>query len=429
MPTYHNVLSDKAIKAIKATGTVKKVTDGEGLYLRVTNQGYKTWYLDYINPITKQRESLRLGPYPELTLKKARKFRDHYRSLVTEGVAPKAYIAEMRKKKLDELSRTFEMYAYAWLEKKPNKGSKKHQLDTLRSFENHLFPHIGKTPIKELTPEDAINALERLDESNKLELIRRLCQNINRVMIFAKNRGAIEVNPLSDLRTEFRKPIRRHYPFIHEGDLPDFFNTLLNSKADRLTQFFIELKLHLITRSKDLASIEWSEIDWDKKILTIPGTKMKGNHEHLSIDEINERYTHSIPLSDSAVTILRKIKLITGNKKYVFASQRAKSKHINSQTGNSAIKHMGYKGKLVAHGLRSTASTTLNDAGFNKNLVEKSLSHAVGDEVSRSYNHAKYIERRRPMMNWWSAQIENAKTAALKSNLFSSNQEKEIKHV
>ena len=138
---------------------------------------------------------------------------------------------------------------------------------------------------------------------------------------------------------------------------------------------------------------------------------MKGNHEHLTIEEINERYTHCIPLSSSAISILRKIEIITGGRKYVFSSSRAKKGHINSQTANSAIKHMGYKGKLVAHGLRSTASTTLYDAGFDKELVEKALSHAVGDEVSRSYNHAKYIFRRKPMMDWWSAHLESAKTA------------------
>ncbi len=40
----------------------------------------------------------------------------------------------------------------------------------------------------------------------------------------------------------------------------------------------------------------------------------------------------------------------------------------NSQTANAALKRIGYGGKLVVHGLRSIASTALNEAGFNYNL-------------------------------------------------------------
>ena len=80
---------------------------------------------------------------------------------------------------------------------------------------------------------------------------------------------------------------------------------------------------------------------------------------------------------------------------------------MNTQTANMAIKRMGFGGRLVAHGLRSIASTTLNEHGFDPEVIEAALAHVDKDQVRSAYNRADYIERRRVMMNWWSEYIEN----------------------
>ena len=69
---------------------------------------------------------------------------------------------------------------------------------------------------------------------------------------------------------------------------------------------------------------------------------------------------------------------------------------------------MGFKGRLVAHGLRSIASTILNERGFNSDIIEAALAHVDKNEVRRAYNRTDYLERRRAMMEWWSERIENA---------------------
>ncbi|MNV99837.1 Prophage CP4-57 integrase [compost metagenome] len=79
---------------------------------------------------------------------------------------------------------------------------------------------------------------------------------------------------------------------------------------------------------------------------------------------------------------------------------------MNSQTANAALKRVGYGGKLVAHGLRSIASTALNEAGFNPDVIEAALSHVDKDEVRRAYNRALYIEQRRELLSWWGLLIE-----------------------
>ncbi|MGC7978553.1 tyrosine-type recombinase/integrase, partial [Salmonella enterica] len=71
---------------------------------------------------------------------------------------------------------------------------------------------------------------------------------------------------------------------------------------------------------------------------------------------------------------------------------------------------IGYGGKLVAHGLRSIASTAMNEAGMNADVIESALAHADKNEVRRAYNRSNYISQRINLMNWWGGYIVKSKT-------------------
>ncbi|MDO6543246.1 tyrosine-type recombinase/integrase, partial [Photobacterium sanguinicancri] len=88
-------------------------------------------------------------------------------------------------------------------------------------------------------------------------------------------------------------------------------------------------------------------------------------------------------------------------------------KPCNSQTANMALKRMGFAGRLVSHGLRSLASTTLNEQGFSPDLVEAALAHVDDNQVRSAYNRTDYLDRRIPMMCWWSGHIEEAAQGSL----------------
>lgn len=80
---------------------------------------------------------------------------------------------------------------------------------------------------------------------------------------------------------------------------------------------------------------------------------------------------------------------------------------MNSQTANAALKRIGYGGKLVAHGLRSIASTAMNEAGFNFDVVEAALAHSDKNEVRRAYNCTTYLAKRYELMSWWGNKVSN----------------------
>jgi integrase len=99
---------------------------------------------------------------------------------------------------------------------------------------------------------------------------------------------------------------------------------------------------------------------------------------------------------------------ISGHHPYVFPSHKDHLSHTNSQTTNMAIKRMGGAGELASHCLRSLVSTRLNEQGFDLDVIESALVHIDRNEVRRAYNRAEYIERRRKLMERWSAHIEQA---------------------
>lgn len=118
---------------------------------------------------------------------------------------------------------------------------------------------------------------------------------------------------------------------------------------------------------------------------------------------------HIVPLSPQALEILAVMKPISAHREYVFPSRNDSKQAMNSQTANTALKPIGYGGKLVAHGLRSIASTAMNEAGFNADVIEAALAHSDKDEVRRAYNRSIYLPQRQDLLAWWGDLIDKAK--------------------
>lgn len=135
------------------------------------------------------------------------------------------------------------------------------------------------------------------------------------------------------------------------------------------------------------------EIDLDEKIWIIPAERMKAKREH------------AVPLSSQALKILEVMKPISAHREHVFPSRNDPKQAMNSQTANAALKRIGYGGKLVAHGLRSIASTAMNEAGFNADVIEAALAHSDKNEVRRAYNRSTYFLKRKELMEWWGSNV------------------------
>lgn len=169
-------------------------------------------------------------------------------------------------------------------------------------------------------------------------------------------------------------------------ELPELMMEIANASIKRITRCLLEWQLHTRPRPVEAATTRWAHIDFDKALWVIPAERMK------------KRRPHTIPLTEQALALLTTVKPLSGNREYVFPSDRNPRTHANSQTANMALKRMGFQYRLVSHGLRSMASTILNEHGWDPELIEVALAHVEKDEVRSAFNRADYIERRRPMI-------------------------------
>jgi len=391
-------LTNTEVKQAKPKEKIYTLSDGGGLQLRIKPNGTKLWLFDYRRPYTKKRTCLSFGTFPELSIAEARSKQKAARKLLTCDIDPKEHREETNRLNESAHNNTFEHIAAQWLEVKKARVSIDHAKDTWRSLELHIFPSLGKVPIHKITAVKTIDTIDPIAAKGSLETVKRICQRLNEIMVYAVNTGLITSNPLAGIGKAYQTPSKQHLPTLKPDQLPLLLKTLHFASIKTTTRFLIEWQLHTMVRPSEAAGAEWDEIDFEKSLWNIPAERMKSKKPHV------------IPLSEHALTLLELMKPISSRSKYIFPSNSDIKKHTNSSTANMALKRMGFKSQLVAHGLRSLASTILNEEGFDSDIIEAALAHTGKNEVRKAYNRATYLERRRPMMQWWSEHIEKSAT-------------------
>jgi integrase len=157
----------------------------------------------------------------------------------------------------------------------------------------------------------------------------------------------------------------------------------------------------VFVRPGELRAAEWKEFDLDAAEWRISAERMKMRSQHI------------VPLSRQALAILRDMKPVTGTGRFVFPSPRTVKRPLSDNGMLAALRRMGYEqGVLTVHGFRSTASTLLNEQGWNPDAIERQLAHSERDGVRAAYNYAEYLPERRKMMQAWSDYLDTLKMGA-----------------
>ncbi|WP_095081693.1 integrase domain-containing protein [Pseudomonas sp. Irchel s3h17] len=407
-------LSELKIKSAKPAEKDYVLFDGGGLQMRVRSNGSKLWNFNYRHPVTKKRINMGLGTFPEVSLAQARKGSIAAREALAQGLDPKDQRDAVLQAKQAETEHTFQNVATSWYELKKDAVTPAYAEDIWRSLTLHVFPDLASTPIAAISAPRVINLLRPLETKGSLETVKRLSQRLNEIMIHGVNSGLIHANPLSGIRSVFKKPKKKNMAALAPDELKELMVAIANASIKRTTRCLIEWQLNTMTRPAEAATTRWADIDFEKRIWTIPAERMK------------KRRIHIVPLTDQALALLEAIKPYSGHREYVFPADRNPRTHCNSQTANMALKRMGFEGRLVSHGMRSMASTILNERGWDPELIEVALAHVDKDEVRSAYNRADYIERRRPMMAWWSEHIQEAATGNLSVSAIRESQDKKV---
>ncbi|MEZ8928459.1 MULTISPECIES: integrase domain-containing protein [unclassified Vibrio] len=389
-------ITDAKLKNAKPKTGEYIISVGDGLQLRVLPNGTKSWRMIYKSPETGKQTKMSLGTYPVLDLSDAKEINFEHRKLIAKGIDPKTKKAQEKEEQKVLTEHVFINIATEWFKLKKTQVTPNYADDIWRSLERNIFPTLAQTPISHITAPMVIELLRPIEAKGSLETIKRLCQRMNEIMGYAVNSGVIHSNPLTNIKAVFQKPEKQHMKAIAPQELPVLMKSIANASIKKTTRCLLEWQLHTMTRPAEASNARWAELDLEHAIWVIPAERMK------------KRKEHRVPLTPQMILILETMKPISGHREFIFPSDKDPKKPCHSQTANAALKRMGFAGRLVSHGLRSIASTTLNEQGFDYDVIEACLAHVDKNQIRGAYNRTDYLERRRKVMCWWSEHIEQS---------------------
>ena len=396
-------LNDAQVKAEKPGTNRRRVSDGGGLLLEIDPSGGKYWLWRHRYPPTKdgKQQDYRIGPYPRITLKKARQIRDEQKKLMLDGgINP--CLAKQEEKiqrySLKQIAMTFEGVARDWHSNKAaGTWSARHTSDVLQKLEKDILPAIGGLPIAEITTQDCLAVLRKIENRGSPEQGKRSLGVISQVFDYATALGFCLLNPAISLM--HHAPVKQtvaHFPCISWKEAPELLGAMKANPggADPMTLGGLQLLMLTFVRTTELIAADWSEINWKDKVWTIPAERMKGKR--------GSRMEHLVPLSDQAVKVLESLQQITGPDGLIFKSIRTKTGYISNNTLNMALKRMGFDDRMCGHGFRTLALTNVQERlKIDLRVVDRQLAHIEKNKVTAAYNRAEYWDERVEMMQRW----------------------------
>lgn len=400
-------LTDVKLRSLNTPG---KHFDGAGLYLEVTAAGGRYWRLKY--RFGGKEKRLAFGVYPEVTLKAARQKRDEARRLLADGLDPgairQADKAEQKARQATEAETqrlaaaglpppgSLEVIARDWLTHRGGAWVEKTRTSITRSFEQHVFPTLGRQPLAQVTPADIRACVQAIDAAGAGETATRVFQRLRALFRYAVAHELACTDPTYPLRpAEILRPRTvQHRAALSAQAAPGFLRLLADYPGDPSVRHALRLLMLTAVRPGELRGARWAEFDEAAGLWRIPAERMKMKTEHL------------VPLSVQALAVLEDIRPLSGAGELVFPSPYYPRKPISDNTLNSALARMGYKGQATAHGFRTLFSTCANEAGHRADVIERQLAHEERDDVRGAYNRAEYLAERKALMTWWGTRVD-----------------------
>lgn len=380
-------LTDLAIKQAKPQDKIYYLKDGGSLFLEVTPAGGKNWRFRY--RFNGKAGVLSPGKYPAVSLAEARERAAEARRLLAEGINPGEAKKEAKLAAQVASASAFEVIAIEWHEKQLPRWTTGHAARIMDSLVKDVFPYLGRINVAELTAPKILACVQKVEKRGAVETAGRVLQRINAVLRYAIQTGRTDRNPANDVVGALTAQKVQHMPALPRAELPEFYRRLAAANLYQPTRVAMHLLVLTFVRPGELRAARWEEFDIERAEWRIPAERMK------------MRQPHIVPLSRQALALLATLQPLTGRGALLFPAMTDHAKPMSENTLSYAMGRMGYQGVATPHGFRALASTTLNEEGFDPDVIERQLAHAERNKVRAAYHRAEYLDERRKMMQWW----------------------------
>ena len=368
------------------------LADSHGLSIEVMTSGDKIWRMSY-RYNGKQRKAS-LGSFPAITLREAREIRNSAKLKLAEGVDPFRRASGKRVRTVEELlgpepATTWRVVCAEYLRKRKLGGAKPVTMTKITRYLGKTYPTLGSMAAAEISAADLLPILREEEAKEHYETANRLRTYMGQVFRYAVATQRAERDVAADLRDALITPTVTHRPGIVEAtQIGGLMRAIRGYGGHVPVRAALRIQAYCFLRPGETRKGEWDEVDFERRQWSIPAERMKGG-----------KRKHIIPLSNQALEVLEELRFCTGDSRYIFPQQRSKDRPLSLSGMNMALVTLGIpRDTHVPHGFRTTASTSLNEAGWNSDWIEAQLAHVHGNAVRGAYNAAQYLKQRQVMM-------------------------------
>lgn len=378
--------------------------DGRGLWLRVRENGTKSWCLRYT--IQGKARIMGLGGFPEVTLEAARESALEWRRLLKNPNGPPRDPIEERRLRMNAArivgeAQTFEQLAERYIDQhRSGWRNEKHAGQWAATLRTYAFPVIGRAQAQDIDTDAVLRVLEPIWKE-KPETATRVRQRIENVLDYAAARklrtGENPARWRGHLDKLLPQPTRikrvRHHPALPHAEIGAFVAELRAQEGIAGRAF--ELAILTATRTGEVVRARWHEFDLEAAVWEIPAARMKAGKPH------------RVPLSPRAVAILEGMKAHRSEgAAWVFPGMRKKKKdseptHLSTGAFRAVLQRMG-RSDITAHGMRSTFRDWCGEeTAFPREVIEHAMAHQLKDKAEAAYQRGDLFKKRRRLMESW----------------------------
>jgi integrase len=387
-------LTELEIKNAKSREKPYSLSDGDGLLLLIKESGTKSWVLRYW--VNGKEKRAGLGKYPVVGLAKARELKNAFKHELALGGNPQ----ERKRMEREEAVRvealkaaTFAKTANEWFAQQEKIWAVATRERVRHKLDAYLLPKLGDRPVQEITTQELLSLL--LDVEKDTPATARQAKIIaGQVFQFAVMHGNADFNIALNLRKALKPNRNRHHSALTTAkDIANLMIRIDAYQGSAVVKAALWFSLYTFQRPGEIRGATWEEMDFDAALWRIPEQRMKNRRPHI------------VPLSRQVLELLknrRQLASLTDYSPFIFPAITSKHTSMSEGATLQALRSMGYtKEQMSAHGFRALASTNLNEQGWNRDVIELSLSHTEGNAVRAAYNHAEHLEERLEMMQAW----------------------------
>ncbi len=381
--------TDRYIKNLKPESERYERWEGNGLGIRVSTRGRKSWIFLY--RFAGKARRMTLGSYPQMSVAEAHEVHGKAQADLARGIDPGA--AKVEANRGERIAPTVTALANEYIERwaKPRKRS---WLEDQRILAKDVLPRWGDLKAKDVTRRHVIALLDDILERGAPIQANRALAVVRKMFNFAIERGIVETSPCTAVRSP--APEQRRDRILCDEEILAFWHGLEQARMAEGTKLALQLQLLTAQRCGEVVSAVWDDFDLSSGWWTIPAGKAKNN------------LTHRVPLSPPVLEVLARAKAIAGDSAWVFPSPRGAQPMTESAMGRAIQRNLTVLGieHFTPHDLRRTAASHMTSEGISRLVVAKVLNH-VENGITAVYDRHSYDAEKRQALEAWATKLDN----------------------